>query len=301
MPPRLDRAVVARLEDALREPETTIDPDYISRLASNCNCSERTIYRHIRQIKMNRAPQPFSGGPRPVVTWEMKQAIKLLLDQRPWFYQDEICQFLQEMYDIEVRQQTISKILAQIKVTKKKLKVEAAQRNPELRAQWQYELRDFTADQLVFVDESGSDDRTGDRQYGWSSRGARAVVRRWLARKKRISALPAYTIDGYIAVATFEGTGTADIFEDFIIDDVLPLCSSYPDPRSVLILDNASIHHANIDRIERACTAKGVWIRFLPPYSPDFNPIEESFGDLKAFIRRQYRRERKNSSLTKSS
>lgn len=37
---------------------------------------------------------------------------------------------------------------------------------------------------------------------------------------------------------------------------------------------------------------KGVLVRFLPPYSPDFNPIEESFGDLKAYIRRHYRRER---------
>lgn len=69
---------------------------------------------------------------------------------------------------------------------------------------------------------------------------------------------------------------------------------AYPASRSVLFLDNASSHHKNIDIIKRACRAKGVWLRFLPPYSPDFNPIEESFHDLKACIRRNYRRERRN-------
>jgi transposase len=59
-------------------------------------------------------------------------------------------------------------------------------------------------------------------------------------------------------------------------------------------MDNASVHHSSKEAIERACMAKRVWVLFLPPYSPDFNPIEESFGDLKAFIRRHYRKERHN-------
>jgi transposase len=93
---------------------------------------------------------------------------------------------------------------------------------------------------------------------------------------------------------TFYGTCTADIFEDFILDDLLPLCNPYPGPRSVIIMDNASVHQSRQHRIVDACRRRGVWVRFLPPYSPDFNPIEESFGILKAFIRRHYRRERQN-------
>ena len=82
------------------------------------------------------------------------------------------------------------------------------------------------------------------------------------------------------------------MFEDFLIDDVLPLCNAYPAPQSIVILDNASIHHSNIDRIQEQFNRRGVLLRFLPPYSPDFNPIEESFEDLKAYIRRYYRREK---------
>jgi arginine repressor len=53
----------------------------------------------------------------------------MLLDQRPWYYQDEICQFLHEAFDIDVVQSTISMVLKRIKITRKKLRVEAAQRN----------------------------------------------------------------------------------------------------------------------------------------------------------------------------
>jgi hypothetical protein len=53
----------------------------------------------------------------------------------PWFYQDEIADFILEVFGIEVSQPTISVVLKRTKVTRKKLKVEAAQRNAELRTQ----------------------------------------------------------------------------------------------------------------------------------------------------------------------
>ena len=122
----------------------------------------------------------------------------------------------------------------------------------------------------------------GDRHYGWSIKGVRAIVRRWFGNKLRVSVLAAYTIDGYIKALVFDGTCDGDIFEGFIIDQVVPLCNPYPGPRSVIILDNASVHHINRQNIEDVCRRHGVLVRFLPPYSPDFNPIEESFTDLKA-------------------
>ena len=108
------------------------------------------------------------------------------------------------------------------------------------------------------MDESGSDDRTGDRQYRWAESGARAVVQRWLANKDRVSVLLAYTIKGYITATTFYGTCTAQIFEDFIIDQVLPLCNPYPGPRSVILMDNAAIHHSRREVIVAACRRRGV-------------------------------------------
>lgn len=82
----------------------------------------------------------------------------------------------------------------------------------------------------------------------------------------------------------------------------IPLTNPYPGPRSVLILDNCSIHHAEEIRHlveDEACTcARFLGFRttadfhlvcklvFLPPYSPDYNPIELAFAHMKAFFRR---------------
>jgi transposase len=291
---RLDDLTIARIEDALRDPAAVLDFHYFQQLADDYNCHISTIYRHNTRVRLDCPVMPRSGGARPLITWRMTQAVKLLMDEQPWYYQDEIVVFLYECFRIEVDRSTVSRLLQKIEYTRKVLKVVAAQRNAELRLEWQYNLQAFTASQLVFVDESGSDERTGDRHYGWAERGVRAQVSRWLADRDRVSILPAYTIDGYIACRSFKGTCTGDIFEEFIIEQVLPICNPYPGPRSIIVMDNASVHHSNKDRILEVAERRGVWIRFLPPYSPDFNPIEESFGDLKAFIRRHYRREQDN-------
>lgn len=117
-------------------------------------------------------------------------------------------------------------------------------------------------------------------------------MHRWLQNRDRVSVLPAYSEDGYIVFQTFYGTCTGELFESFIIDELLPLCNPFPGPRSVIVMDNASVHHDRQEYICEVARRKGVFVRFLPPYSPDFNPIEESFSDLKAYIRRHYRRER---------
>ena len=57
-------------------------------------------------------------------------------------------------------------------------------------------------------------------------------------------------------------------------------------------MDNALEHYVFKQEIEDTCTAQGVWVRYLSLYSPDYNPIEVSFNDLKAFIRWYYRRYR---------
>jgi hypothetical protein len=73
-------------------------------------------------------------------------------------------------------------------------------------------------------------------------------------------------------------------FENFI-KQLLHHCRPFPEPNSVLVMDNTSFHHT--EQIEQMCTEAGVKLLYLPPYSPDFNPIEEFFTELKAFIKKQ--------------
>ena len=75
------------------------------------------------------------------------------------------------------------------------------------------------------------------------------------------------------------------MFEQFI-KQLLPHYGKWPEPKSVLIIDNASFHRS--DRIHRLYTTARVKLLYLPPYSPDLNPIKEFFTKLKAFIKRNW-------------
>ncbi len=166
----------------------------------------------------------------------------------------------------------------------KQVQRRAAQRDEVLRNAWIYELGSWTANMLVFMDESAANERTKDRKYGWSPVGVPTVITEPLRRSKRWSILPAYTVDGYMSTLILQESITTDIYNAWVRDEVLPHCSPYPGPRSVLIMDNASIHRSA--GLRDMCREAGILLRFLPPYSPDFNPIEPSFHLLKAWIKR---------------
>src|SRR5207237_1618964 len=94
-----------------------------------------------------------------------------------------------------------------------------------------------------------------------------------------------YTIDGYLPKFLItQGSVNGEMFYDWIKYNILPYYQPYPLPRSIIIMDNASIHKN--PSIRDLIKSAGYRLEYLPPYSPDFNPIERSFHDLKAYIKR---------------
>jgi transposase len=138
----------------------------------------------------------------------------------------------------------------------------------------------------VFLDESAANERTGDRKFGWSPVGLDCGVFRPIKRSMRWSVLLALGHEGYLCYMIHQGSITSKIFLEFVEGSLLPLCSAYLGPRSVLILDNARIHHS--DQLQELCKERGILLEFLPPYSLDYNPIEVTFKDLKAWLKRNY-------------
>lgn len=145
-----------------------------------------------------------------------------------------------------------------------------------------YELSQFRSYQLVFIDESGLDRSIGTRKRGWAGRGRRPRQVKQFHRGRRLQILPAYTQDGVMHFRVFEGSTDAEIFKDFI-KELLPYCGRWPEPKSVLVMDNVSFHRS--EEIRQWCEEAGVVVKDQCPYSPDLNPIEEYFGELKNHIR----------------
>ncbi|GES82391.1 hypothetical protein SCP_1202740 [Rhizophagus clarus] len=142
----------------------------------------------------------------------------------------------------------------------------------------------YRPDQLIFIDESSKDEKTLNRSYGYSNRGCKLQHNVIFLREKRYTILSALLLDGYIAVDIIEGNCNKERFKDFILSKVIPQIYPFPGPNSVLIMDNAKIHHNN-DFINIVQKLDGK-VEFLPPYSPDLNPIETSFSVIKSWIKR---------------
>ena len=140
----------------------------------------------------------------------------------------------------------------------------------------------YSSDMLVFVDETGTDQRNTIRKYGYSIRGKPAKNHVLFARGERISAI---CNAGLLDVKTVTGTSDGDTFYDFVHTHLLPHLMPFngQNPNSVVILDNCSIHHTAY--ITKTIEEVGAIIHFLPPYSPDLNPIEEAFSKVKFKLR----------------
>lgn len=138
---------------------------------------------------------------------------------------------------------------------------------------------------LVWIDESGCDRRNSFRKYGYSIRGLRPVDHTILIRGIRYSTIPVMSMNAIHDVLVAAGTINGERFSYFIEKCLLPPLKpfNYVNEMSVVNMDSASIHHTehNIDLIEQM----GAKIIFLPPYSPDLNPLEPVFGKIEAILK----------------
>jgi hypothetical protein len=105
--------------------------------------------------------------------------------------------------------------------------------------------------ELVWLDEKGCDRRNTLRKYGYSLRGIPVCDYRLLVRGKRHSAIPVISLDGIHDVYVTEGTVNGEKFADFVRNCLFPVLKpfNYVNSHSVVIMDNASIHHV-VDLIE---------------------------------------------------
>ena len=156
----------------------------------------------------------------------------------------------------------------------------------QAREAWHTEAADgvggMAPERLVFLDECGVL-TTMARLHGRSPRGTRACASAPFGHWTRLTVLGALGAEGVVGAMSVEAATSAAVFHAYLDHVLLPeLRRSKPD--AVLVMDNLAAHKA--PQIRALLDRSGFAYRYLPPYSPDLNPIEPAWAKVKATLRR---------------
>ncbi len=134
-------------------------------------------------------------------------------------------------------------------------------------------------EKLVFIDET-SIKTNMVKTTGWAPRGQRLVDHAPFGHWRTQTFIAALRNDRLDAPWVIDGAMNAEMFDRYITTQLVPTLKK----GDVVILDNLSSHKS--PGAARALKQVGAWFLFLPPYSPDLNPIEMAFSKLKALLRK---------------
>ena len=168
-----------------------------------------------------------------------------------------------------------------------KKSIKAKEQDEEARSKWWQHVQTLDVSQMVFLDECGVN-TTMHRRFGRSPKGTRCedgVPRNYASSTTILGAL---SLQGVQAVMSLEGATDRLAFEAFIEQVLLPTLV----PGQIVILDNLSAHKSQKAQ-KMVEEARCQWL-FLPPYSPDFNPIEMLWSKFKSDLRREAAREQEH-------
>ncbi len=138
---------------------------------------------------------------------------------------------------------------------------------------------------LVFIDESGF--RLGSPpRHGWAPRGQDSPGQGIHGKWEMVTMLGALALDGFRGFMTINAGTSTEVFEAFVTHELLPNLR----PGDIVVMDNLSAHKNR--HIRQRIEAASCKVLYTPPYSPEFNPIEEAWAKLKDIVRRVENRTR---------
>jgi transposase len=151
------------------------------------------------------------------------------------------------------------------------------------REVWFDQFAHVRVNQLIFLDEFGAS-TTMQRTHGRAAPGERVVTKVPHGHWKMISTIAAMNIKGVMASVSFDGATDTELFVTFVREALVPVIK----PGQVLVLDNLPAHKSVV--VDQLIEAAGARVIRLPPYSPDFNPIEMAISKIKTVLRKLARR-----------
>lgn len=215
---------------------------------------------------------------------EQLAVLKRLVEENNDATLAELQALLEAETGVRIGCSTVDRMLKQkLDITVKKKTFHADEKETE-RVQkkrvefWQL-IAGFLAKDLIFIDESGVN-LALTRLYARAPRGQRAHGKRPQARGRNVSLISALGLRGVVTQISLLGAVDGLTFEAFIARKLVPELWD----GACVIMDNCSIHLSK--EIETLITEAGAHLIYLPPYSPDFSPIENCFSKIKSILRK---------------
>jgi transposase len=262
-----------RIHEARQAGDTTAE---VAERFGVCAAFVRRLEQRFRQTGC-LAPKPHGGGPEPKLAGreeELRQAVAERPDATPAEHRERL--------KLPASRVTVWRALRCLRLTRKKKSTHAAERDrpdvAEARRLWPEKLAGVDPEDLVFLDETGANTAM-QRTHGYAPKGRRVVASAPPAGWQAVTLVGALTAGGLVAPWALEGAMNGEWFLAYVEQVLAPALR----PGMVVVMDNLPIH--KVEGVEAAVAAAGCRVEYLPPYSPDLNPIEKAFSKLKRALR----------------
>jgi transposase len=253
--------------------------DSTAEVAERFGVSTALVRRLKQRFRQTGCLAPKSGGRGParkLAAHEdaLRQAVRAYPDATPAEHRDRL--------KLPAARVTVWRALRRLRLTRKKKSSHAAEQDrpdvAEARRQWPEKLAGVDPNDLAFLDETGANTAM-QRTHGYAPKGERVVASVPLAGWEAVTFVGALTAGGLVAPWALEGAMNGEWFLAYVEQVLVPALR----PGMVVVMDNLPCH--KVRGVEEAIRAAGCRLEYLPPYSPDLNPIENAFSKLKRGLR----------------
>ena len=175
--------------------------------------------------------------------------LRHFIEDQSWSYQNEMLYYLFDDWDLIVALFTLFNALKIMKINRKCLKRKTLKRSQKCRNLYFLDVNQFTHEMLMFLNESAVNEHTMHRKRDWTLYDISSRIIRSVKRSERWSILLIYCSDDILIRHIHQRDISEARFEWFLMNKILSRCSRFSEFKSMLILDNASVHHTRVSDV----------------------------------------------------
>jgi transposase len=258
-----------------------------SALGRRFRVAASTVYRWVEEFELEgrSAPKVYRHGVPSVLDGAGGSVLRQLVEEQADATLAEYAARFEARTGIQISGSSVCRALQRLGLTRKKKTLRASeQKRPDVAAKrvaYRAEVGSIDPHRLVFLDETGVVTNL-TRRYARAPRGQRALGSapgHW----EHVTVLAALSLDGPIGEPMIVSGGTTvAVLLDYLAHSLLPFLKEHK-PDAVIGLDNLKAHHNR--EVRETIEAAGFPVIYLPPYSPEWSPIEECWSKVKEFLR----------------